>query len=196
MLTNATAGVSTTSTPTGGTTGPTAPTATVVRQRDVARLQLGAQSYTQNCTFDQHPSVGLAIQTKLAPVHSTSPTASKPKMEELVSRFPSDVDYAAGYDTTPFIRESIEDVVHTLLEAVALVGVVVLLFLQDWRAMIPADDRRSGVDNRHLRGDGGAVGFSLNNISLFGLKAGDRHRCGRRHCRAGKHRANDGRKWT
>ena len=57
-------------------------------------------------------------------------------MEELKARFPDGVAYDVGYDTTPFIRESIADVVTTMFEAVVLVGLVVLVFLQDWRAMI------------------------------------------------------------
>ena len=92
----------------------------------------------------------------------------KAKMEELKERFPFDVDYDVGYDTTPFIRESIEDVVHTLLEAVALVGVVVLLFLQDWRAMIlPMIDVPVSIIGTFAVM--AVLGFSLNNISLFGL---------------------------
>ena len=89
-------------------------------------------------------------------------------MEELKQRFPFDVDYDVGYDTTPFIRESIEDVVYTLLEAVALVGVVVLLFLQDWRAMIlPMIDVPVSIIGTFAVM--AMLGFSLNNISLFGL---------------------------
>ena len=89
-------------------------------------------------------------------------------MEELKQRFPFDVDYDVGYDTTPFIRESIEDVVTTLLEAVALVGVVVLLFLQDWRAMIlPMIDVPVSIIGTFTVM--AMLGFSLNNISLFGL---------------------------
>ena len=89
-------------------------------------------------------------------------------MEELKTRFPDGVDYDIGYDTTPFIRESITDVVETLLEAVALVGLVVLVFLQDWRAMIlpMIDVPVSLIGTFAVMA---ALGFSLNNISLFGL---------------------------
>ena len=168
VLTNSTAGVSSTGTPTGGTTGPTAPTASIVRLRDVARVELGAQSYTQACTFDQHPSVGLAIWQLPGTNALDVANRVKAKMEELKERFPFDVDYDVGYDTTPFIRESIEDVVHTLLEAVALVGVVVLLFLQDWRAMIlPMIDVPVSIIGTFAVM--AVLGFSLNNISLFGL---------------------------
>ncbi len=83
VLTNSTAGVSSTGTPTGGTTGPTAPTASIVRLRDVARVELGAQSYTQACTFDQHPSVGLAIWQLPGTNALDVANRVKAKMEEL-----------------------------------------------------------------------------------------------------------------
>ena len=76
--------------------------------------------------------------------------------------------YDIGYDTTPFIRESVEDVVTTMLEAVALVGLVVLIFLQDWQAMIlPMIDVPVSIIGTFAVM--AALGFSLNNISLFGL---------------------------
>src|SRR6516225_8799061 len=89
-------------------------------------------------------------------------------MEELKTRFPDGVDYAIGYDTTPYIRESIRGVLYTLLEAVLLVGVVVLLFLQDWRAMIlPMIDIPVSIIGTFAVM--AVMGYSLNNISLFGL---------------------------
>ena len=84
------------------------------------------------------------------------------------TRFPDGLDYAIGYDTTPFIRESVQDVVVTMLEAVALVGLVVLIFLQDWKAMIlPMIDVPVSIIGTFAVM--AAMGFSLNNISLFGL---------------------------
>ena len=89
-------------------------------------------------------------------------------MEELKTRFPDGVDYEIAYDTTPFIRESVEDVVQTLLEAVVLVGVVVLVFLQNWRAaLIPLIAVPVAIVGTFAVM--AALGFSLNNISLFGL---------------------------
>src|SRR5260221_14543594 len=94
--------------------------------------------------------------------------AVRRKMDELKTRFPDGVDYIIGYDTTPYIRESVMDVVTTMLEAVALVGAVVLLFLQDWRAMIlPMIDVPVSIIGTFAVM--AALGFSLNNISLFGL---------------------------
>src|SRR5207237_2056468 len=90
------------------------------------------------------------------------------KMEELKANFPEGVDYQIAYDTTPFIRESVADVVRTLLEAVALVAVVVLVFLQNWRAtLIPLIAVPVAIVGTFAVM--AAVGFSLNNISLFGL---------------------------
>jgi multidrug efflux pump len=148
--------------------GPGRPSAAIVRLRDVARVELGAQNYNQSCTFDGRPSVGLSIYQ--LPGTNALDVAERvvKKMEELKTRFPDGVDYKIGYDTTPYIRESIRDVVTTLLQAVALVGLVVLVFLQDWRAMIlPMIDVPVSIIGTFAVM--ALVGFSLNNISLFGL---------------------------
>ncbi len=89
-------------------------------------------------------------------------------MEELKKRFPDGIDYMIAYDTTPFIRESVDDVVRTLFIAVGLVAVVVLVFLQNWRAvLIPMIAVPVAIVGTFAVM--AAVGFSLNNISLFGL---------------------------
>jgi multidrug efflux pump len=154
----------------GGTTGAGQPRSSVpiVRLRDVARIELGAQNYNQSCTFDGQPSVGLNIYQLPGTNALDVADAVRRKMDELKTRFPDGVDYVIGYDTTPFIRESVMDVVTTMLEAVALVGAVVLLFLQDWRAMIlpMIDVPVSLIGTFAVMA---ALGFSLNNISLFGL---------------------------
>jgi multidrug efflux pump len=92
VLTNSTAGVSSTAAA-GTMTGPTAPTASIVRLRDVARVELGAASYTQACTFDQHPSVGLAVWQLPGTNALEVANRVRAKMEELKQRFPYDVDY-------------------------------------------------------------------------------------------------------
>src|SRR5882724_677486 len=112
------------------------PVPAIVRLRDVARVELGAQNYNQSCKFDGRPSVGLSVYQLPGTNALDVAERVREKMEELKTRFPDGVDYDIGYDTTPFIRESVMDVVVTLVEAVALVGLVVLVFLQDWRAMI------------------------------------------------------------
>src|SRR5207245_4143039 len=99
-------------------------------------MELGAQSYNQTCTLDGRPSAGLAIFA-LPGTNSLDVAARiRARMEELKKRFPDGIDYLIAYDTTPFISESVADVVHTLLIAVALVAVVVLIFLQNWRAVL------------------------------------------------------------
>jgi multidrug efflux pump len=148
--------------------GPGQPSTAIVRLRDVARLELGAQNYNLSCTFDRRPSVGLSVYQLPGTNALDVADAVRAKMEELKERFPEGVEYTIGYDTTPFIRESVEDVLKTLLEAVALVGLVVLLFLQDWRAMIlpMIDVPVSLIGTCAVMA---LLGYSLNNISLFGL---------------------------
>jgi multidrug efflux pump len=90
------------------------------------------------------------------------------KMKELKTRFPDGIDYDIAYDTTPFIRESIREVFKTLRDAVLLVGLVVLFFLQDWRTMIlPMIDVPVSLIGTF--GAMAALGFTLNNLTLFGL---------------------------
>jgi multidrug efflux pump len=147
---------------------PSRPAPSIVRLRDVARVELGAQNYNQACTFDGHPSVGLAVYQLPGTNALDVAERVRARMKELRSRFPDGVDYEIAYDTTPFIRESVADVVQTLLEAVALVGVVVLVFLQNWRAaLIPLVAVPVAIVGTFAVM--AALGFSLNNISLFGL---------------------------
>jgi hydrophobe/amphiphile efflux-1 (HAE1) family protein len=148
--------------------GPNGQATQVVRLRDVARVELGAQSYNQACTLDGRPSAALAIYQLPGTNALDVAGRVRRKMEELKTRFPQGVDYEIAYDTTPFIRESVEDVIKTLLEAVALVAVVVLVFLQSWRAsLIPLVAVPVAVVGTFAVM--AALGFSLNNISLFGL---------------------------
>jgi multidrug efflux pump len=148
--------------------GPGRPDAAIVRLKDVARIELGAQNYNMNCLFNGKPAVGLGLYQMPGTNALDVAEAVRKKMEELKTRFPDGVDYAIGYDTTPYIRESITGVVHTLLEAVALVGLVVLVFLQDWRAMVlpMIDVPVSLIGTFAIMA---LMDFSLNNISLFGL---------------------------
>ena len=144
------------------------PSDAVVRLRDVARVEMGAQNYNQSCTFDGHPSVGLSIYQLPGTNALDVAERVQARMKELKSRFPDGVEYSTAYDTTPFIRESVADVFETLLEAVVLVGIVVLVFLQDWKAMIlpMIDVPVSLIGTFAVMA---VLGFSLNNISLFGL---------------------------
>ena len=89
-------------------------------------------------------------------------------MQELKKKFPPGLDYRIDYDTTPFIQESVTDVISTLRDAVILVGIVVLAFLQSWRAtLIPLIAVPVAIIGTFAAM--AALGFSINNISLFGL---------------------------
>ncbi len=140
----------------------------IVRLRDVARVELGSRQYDQTCTLDGKPSVAVSIYQ--LPGSNALETAKGvyTKMAELKSRFPDGLDYEIVYDTTPFIRESVNEVFKTLRDAVILVGIVVLIFLQDWRAMIlpMIDVPVSLIGTFAIMA---AMGFSLNNLTLFGL---------------------------
>jgi multidrug efflux pump subunit AcrB len=149
-------------------TGPQPQAVGIVRLRDVARVELGSRQYDQTCTLDGRPSVAVSIYQ--LPGTNALETAGKvyAKMAELRSRFPDGLDYQIVYDTTPFIRESVNEVFNTLRDAVILVGIVVLVFLQDWKAMIlpMIDVPVSLIGTFAVMA---AMGFSLNNLTLFGL---------------------------
>jgi multidrug efflux pump subunit AcrB len=135
---------------------------------DELGVQLGSQQYDQTCTLDGKQSVALSIFQ--LPGSNALDTAKGvyAKMKELKTRFPADMDYRIVYDTTPFISESVNEVFHTLRDAVILVAIVVLLFLQDWRAMIlpMIDVPVSLIGTFAIMA---AMGFTLNNLTLFGL---------------------------
>ncbi|QDU29764.1 Efflux pump membrane transporter BepG [Anatilimnocola aggregata] len=145
-----------------------APDGRKVYIRDVGRVELAARSYDVSNRFDQKPTVGLAIFQ--LPDANALETADmiKAKMKELSADFPEGCEYEVGYDTTPFIRESVEEVFKSLRDAVLLVAVVVLLFLQGWRAaIIPLLAVPVAIVGTFAAMY--LVGFSLNNLTLFGL---------------------------
>jgi multidrug efflux pump len=138
------------------------------RLREIADIELGAKSQDQRCTLDGKPTVGLAVFQ--LPGSNAVATAQlvRDKMEQLKTRFPNGVDYAIIYDTTPFVKESIHEVVNALRDAVILVALVVLLFLQNWRSvLIPLI--AVPVSLVATFAVMALLGFSLNNISLLGL---------------------------
>ncbi len=142
--------------------------ATVVRLRDVARLERGAKQYDQSCTLDAEPSVALSIYQLPGSNALDTAKAVYAKMVELSQRFPEGIQYKIVYDTTPFIYESIVEVLKTLRDAVLLVAIVVLVFLQNWRAaIIPLIAVPVAIVGTFSVMAG--MGFSLNNLSLFGL---------------------------
>ncbi len=125
-------------------------------------------STTSPARLDGRPSVAVSIYQ--LPGSNALETADGvyAKMRELKGRFPDGLDYKIVYDTTPFIRESVNEVFNTLRDAVILVGIVVLVFLQDWKAMIlpMIDVPVSLIGTFAVMA---AMGFSLNNLTLFGL---------------------------
>lgn len=140
----------------------------VVRLKDVGRIELAAESYDQTCALDGRPSVALSIYQLPGSNALRTADSVRTKMAELKARFPADLDYEIVYDTTPFITESIREVYTTLLDAVLLVALVVLVFLQNWRsAIIPLVAVPVAIIGTFAAM--WAVDFSLNNLTLFGL---------------------------
>src|SRR4030095_6664264 len=145
-----------------------APDGSVTRLRDVARIELGAGQYSLRSLLNNKAAV--AIPIALMPGSNALDLASavRASMKEISKTFPDGVSYQIVYDTTIFVRESIIAVIETLLEAIALVVIVVVLFLQTWRAsiipLLAVPISIVGTFGLML-----AFGFSINNLSLFGL---------------------------
>src|SRR3989440_531066 len=140
----------------------------LVYLKDVASIELGAQSYDQTCTLDGRPSVALSVYQLPGSNALDVAKRVKERMRQLRDHFPPGIDYDIVYDTTPFITESIHDVFETLFDAVVLVAAVVLVFLQNWRsALIPLVAVPVAVIGTFAVM--AALGFSLNNLTLFGL---------------------------
>jgi multidrug efflux pump len=140
----------------------------VVRVKDVGRVELGAKNEDTSSRVDGLAVANLAIFQ--LPDANALETADliKAKIDELKRDFPPGIDYMIRYDTTPFIRESIQEVFKTLLDSVVLVALVVLVFLQNWRsAIIPLIAVPVGIVGTFSVML--ALGFSLNNLTLFGL---------------------------
>jgi multidrug efflux pump len=141
---------------------------TLVYLKDVANIELGAQSYDQTCTLDGKPSVALSIYQLPGSNALDVAKRVKQRMKELKDHFPPGIEYAVVYDTTPFITESIQEVFETLFDAIVLVAIVVLVFLQNWRSsLIPLVAVPVAVVGTFAAM--AALGFSLNNLTLFGL---------------------------
>jgi multidrug efflux pump len=139
-----------------------------LQTRDERGVERGSQQYDQSCTLNGKPSVALSIFQ--LPGSNALDTAAGvyAKMKELKTRFPEGLDAEIVYDTTPFIQQSVEEVFNTLRDAVILVAIVVLVFLQDWKAMIlpMIDVPVSLIGTFAVMA---AMGFTLNNLTLFGL---------------------------
>ncbi len=140
----------------------------ITRIKDIARVQLSAKSQDVSSRIDRKPTIFLAIFQ--LPDANALDTAQRvqDKMDDLKRSFPEDVTWEIGFDTTPYTRESIREVIKTLRDAIILVAVVVLLFLQNWRsALIPLTAVPVAIIGTFAAM--AAIGFSLNNLTLFGL---------------------------
>ncbi|QDH65275.1 MULTISPECIES: efflux RND transporter permease subunit [Pseudomonas] len=140
----------------------------ITRLRDIARVELGSSQYALRSLIDNQPAVAIPIFQRPGSNAIDISNDVRAKMAELKKSFPAGMDYRIAYDPTIFVRGSIEAVVHTLFEALILVVLVVILFLQTWRAsIIPLVAVPVSLIGTfavmHL------FGFSLNALSLFGL---------------------------
>ncbi|WP_159876748.1 efflux RND transporter permease subunit [Aquitalea denitrificans] len=136
--------------------------------KDVARIELGAETYRTKALFNGKPATGVAIKLASGANALDTAQAVRNKVTELSSYFPKGVKAVYPYDTTPFVKISIEEVVKTLIEAIGLVFVVMYVFLQNFRATLIPTIAVPVV----LLGTFGvmaATGFSINTLTMFGL---------------------------
>ena len=144
------------------------PDGSIVRMKDVARVELGAQKYNQIGRLNGNPAAIIAIYQLPGSNAIETMTRAKQLMEELKQRYPEDLDYTVSLDTTHAVTEGIREIVKTLLEALALVIIVVFIFLQNWRAtLIPLLAVPVSLIGTFAIFP--VLGFSINTLSLFGL---------------------------
>jgi multidrug efflux pump len=140
----------------------------ITRIRDVGRVELGSSTYALRSLLDNKPAAALPISQRPGSNALATSQQVRDTMERLKKSFPEGVDYKIAYDPTVFVRESIQAVGHTFIEALILVVIVVLVFLQTWRAsiipLLALPVSLVGTFSMML-----ALGFSLNTLSLFGL---------------------------
>jgi HAE1 family hydrophobic/amphiphilic exporter-1 len=140
----------------------------ITRIRDIGRVELGAQSYSKSFNLDGQPAAGIAISLLPSANAITVADAVKVKMDELAKSFPQGLTYVTPYDTTKFVRAAIREVYLTLFEAGILVLIVILVFLQDWRAMlVPATTVPVTIIGAFAAM--AALGFSINLSTLFAI---------------------------
>ena len=152
----------------GGSSEGPARSAGIVRIRDIGRVELGAKDEEMASRLDGEPTVTIAVFQLPGSNAVATAEAIHSEMATLARDFPEGLRYAIHYDTTVFVEESVQEVVKTLFEAVVLVFLVVLIFLQDWRAtLIPM--LAVPVSLVGTLAVMAGLGFSLNNLSLFGL---------------------------
>lgn len=140
----------------------------LTRLSDVARVELGAEDYGINLYFSGQPSIGIGVFSRPGSNALAAADAVQAELNTMAKKFPAGLKHDVFYNPTEFIRESVKAVQHTLLEAVVLVVIVILVFLQSWRAavipIIAIPVSLIGTLAVLL-----GLGYSLNNLSLFGL---------------------------
>jgi HAE1 family hydrophobic/amphiphilic exporter-1 len=140
----------------------------LVRVKDVARIELGAQTYNLKGRLNGKPAAVLALYQLPGSNAIAAATGVKKLMEEISSRFPADLDYVVSLDTTKAVTEGMKEIEHTLAEAIILVIIVVFLFLQGWRAtLIPLLAVPVSLVATFALFP--LLGFSINTLALFGL---------------------------
>ncbi|WP_349956604.1 efflux RND transporter permease subunit [Rhizobium sp. ZPR3] len=140
----------------------------LVRLNDVATVELGAESYTTSSTYNGHPSAGLAVMLASGANAINTAEAVRTAINNLSQTLPPNVEVVYPYDTTPFVKLSIEDVVKTLFEAIVLVFIVMFVFLQNIRATLIPTLAVPVV----LLGTFGVLalfGYSINTLTMFGM---------------------------
>ena len=144
------------------------PDGSIVRMKDVARVELGAQWYNQIGRLNGNPSAIIAVYQLPGSNAIDTMNSAKQLMDELKTRFPEDLDYTVSLDTTLAVSEGIKEIVQTLVEALILVVLVVFIFLQNWRAtLIPLLAVPVSLVGTFAVFP--LLGFSINTLSLFGL---------------------------
>ncbi len=140
----------------------------VTRIRDIGWVELGSQSYSQNFTLDNKPAAGIGIYQLPDANAIDAAKQVRSVMEQLSASFPEGLEYSIPFDTTIFVQKSIDEVYMTLLEAGILVLIVIVIFLQDWRAsMVPATTVPVTIIGAFAAM--AFLGFSINILTLLGL---------------------------
>ncbi len=140
----------------------------ITRLKDVARVELGSQSYSQFFEANGKPAAGLAIYQLPGSNAISTAKGVREKMQELAKNFPQDLTYEISFDSTTIVEESVHEVYMTLLEAGLLVLIVIVVFLQDWRAsLVPATTVPVTIIGAF--GAMALLGFTINTMSLFAI---------------------------
>jgi multidrug efflux pump len=139
-----------------------------IRIKDVGNVELGARNLDTTSLVDKYPAAMLAVWALPDANSLDTAKAVRKRIEELKKSWPDDIAYTVSLDMTPFIDESINEVIHTLIEAIILVALVVMVFLQNWRsALIPLAAVPVAIVGTLAAMI--AIGFSLNTLTMFGL---------------------------